>query len=285
MNHLEKYLAVVFAVFLTMLCSPNISYAQKVSSKVNDVAAPWGNPTVFAENRVNMGATMEIYGLKKISLHGLWKFDFVENSDMRPKDFYRCDYDDKGWGTMTVPGMWELNGYGDPIYLNAGYPWKTHFKSNPPFVPVDANHVGSYRKTFEIPQAWLSEDKEVFVHFGSVTSNIILYVNGKYVGYSEDSKLETVFNVTDFLKAGENLFAFQVFRWCDGTYLEDQDFWRLSGLARESYLYLRDKERIETIEAIPELDSKYKNAVLSIRGVATEALRRNDGQAGTGWNY
>ncbi len=145
---------------------------------------------------------------------------------------------------MQVPGVWELNGYGDPLYVNIGYAWRNDYENNPPIVPTDKNHVGSYRRTFTIPADWAGKD--IIAHFGSVTSNIYLWVNGKFVGYGEDSKLEQEFDLTPYLVPGkENLIAFQVFRWNDGTYLEDQDFFRYSGVARDSYLYARDKKRIE----------------------------------------
>lgn len=151
---------------------------------------------------------------------------------------------------MQVPAMWELNGYGDPIYVNNHYAWRNHFKTNPPEVPTEENHVGTYRREIMVPASW--KGKEIFAHFGSVTSNIYLWVNGKFVGYSEDSKLEAQFDLTKYLVPGkENLICFQVFRWCDGTYLEDQDFWRLSGVGRDCYLFARDKKRIADIRVTP----------------------------------
>ena len=192
-----------------------------------------------------------------LSLNGKWKFNWVVDADMRPTDFYQTNYNDKGWDEINIPGVWELNGYGDPIYLNVGYAWRNDFENNPPKVPVKNNHVGSYRKSVYIPSDW--DGKDIIAHFGSVTSNIYLWVNGKFVGYGEDSKLEQEFDLTPFLKPGEeNLVAFQVFRWNDGTYLEDQDFFRYSGLARDSYLYARDKNRIEDIRVTPDLDNDYK---------------------------
>lgn len=143
---------------------------------------------------------------------------------------------------MPVPGVWELNGSEDPIYVNVGYAWREQFRNNPPQVPTVNNHVGSYRREITVPAHW--KGKEIIAHFGSVTSNMYLWVNGKYVGYSEDSKMEAEFNLTPYLKPGQkNLIAFQVFRWCDGTYLEDQDFFRYSGVGRDCYLYARSKNK------------------------------------------
>lgn len=232
----------------------------------------WQDPTVNAVNRAPMHTSYFAYAPGEafvqeessnyMTLNGIWKFYWVADSDMRPTDFHKVGLNDSGWVDMPVPGVWELNGYGDPIYLNVGYAWREQFRNNPPQVPVQGNHVGSYRKEIEIPQDWAGKD--VIAHFGSVTSNIYLYVNGKFVGYSEDSKLEAEFDVTKYLKPGKNLFAFQVFRWCDGTYLEDQDFFRYSGVARESYLYAREKNRVEDIRVLADLDQDYRNGVLDV---------------------
>ena len=200
-----------------------------------------------------------------LSLHGDWKFNWVENADQRPTRFYETDFNDTAWGTMPVPGIWELHGYGDPVYLNVGFAWRGHFKNNPPQVPVKDNHVGSYRRTITLPAAW--KGKQVIAHFGSVTSNIYLWVNGHFVGYSEDSKVAPEFDLTPYLKEGDNLMAFQCFRWCDGSYCEDQDFWRLSGVARDTYLYARDKQTyLEDIRITPDLTDNYTNGILTIDG-------------------
>ena len=198
-----------------------------------------------------------------LSLHGDWKFNWVENADQRPTRFYETDFNDTAWGNMPVPGNWELHGYGDPVYLNVGFAWRGHFKNNPPQVPVKDNHVGSYRRTITLPVAW--KGKQVIAHFGSVTSNIYLWVNGHFVGYSEDSKVAPEFDLTPYLKEGDNLIAFQCFRWCDGSYCEDQDFWRLSGVARDTYLYARDKQiYLEDLRITPDLTDNYTNGTLTI---------------------
>lgn len=198
-----------------------------------------------------------------LSLNGTWKFNWVNDADQRPTDFWRKDFNDKGWDNIQVPGIWELNGYGDPIYVNTQYAWQSFFKNNPPLVPTENNHVGTYRREIFVPADW--KGKEIFAHFGSVTSNIYLWVNGKYVGYSEDSKLETEFNLTPYLIPGkENLICFQIFRWCDGSYLEDQDFFRFSGVARDSYLFARDKKRIADIRVTPDLENNYTDGILNI---------------------
>ena len=236
----------------------------------------WKDPRTNAVNRAPMHANYFAYesddvakkGIKEnssnfMSLNGVWKFNWVKDADSRPTDFWKTGFNDKGWDDIPVPGVWELHGYGDPIYVNIGYAWRNQFENNPPFVPTENNHVGSYRKEIMVPASW--KGKDIIAHFGSVTSNLYLWVNGKYVGYSEDGKLEAEFNLTPYLKPGQkNLIAFQVFRWCDGTYLEDQDFFRYSGVGRDCYLYAREKKRIEDIRVTPDLDANYKNGSLSV---------------------
>jgi beta-galactosidase len=197
-----------------------------------------------------------------ISLNGTWHFNWVKDATDRPLGFWKVGFDDKSWSKMPVPGIWELNGFGDPIYVNTGYAWRNQFKSNPPVLPEENNHVGSYRREIQIPVSW--KGKEIVAHFGSVTSNMYLWVNGVFVGYSEDSKIEAEFNLTRYLKPGKNLIAFQVFRWCDGTYLEDQDFLRLCGVARDCYLYARNACHVADLRVLPDLDSQYKDATLRV---------------------
>ena len=205
-----------------------------------------------------------------LSLDGDWKFHWVANLDERPTDFYRTDVDDSGWSTMPVPGMWELNGYGDPVYVNIGFPWRGNWENDPPRVPVQDNHVGTYRRHITLPDGWNWKGNQVIAHFGSVTSNISLWVNGKFAGYAEDSKTAAEFDITPYLKEGDNLLAFQVMRWCDGTYSEDQDFWRLSGVARSSYLYCRDKNNhIDDLRVTAGLTDDLKDGTLMIAPTIT----------------
>lgn len=198
-----------------------------------------------------------------LSLEGTWKFNWVANADERPTDFYKTDLDDSKWNNIQMPGNWEMLGYGQPEYVNVGFAWRGHFDQQPPAVPTKDNHVGSYRREINIPSNW--EGKRVIAHFGSVTSNIYLYVNGKFAGYAEDSKVAAEFDITPFLKKGKNLIAFQTFRWCDGSWCEDQDFWRLSGPARENYLYARSKDhRLLDVRVETELKNNYKDGYLNI---------------------
>ncbi|HEY9551842.1 MAG TPA: glycoside hydrolase family 2 TIM barrel-domain containing protein, partial [Prevotella sp.] len=183
--------------------------------------------------------------------------------DQRPQDFFKADFDDRSWATMSVPGIWEVNGYGDPVYVNVGFAWRGHFENNPPEVPIKNNHVGSYRRVIDIPSTW--DGKQIVAHFGSVTSNMYLWVNGMYVGYTEDSKIAAEFDITPYLKRGKNLIAFQTFRWSDGSYCEDQDFWRLSGVGRSCYLFARDKSaQITNIRLTPDLENNYTDGTLAV---------------------
>ena len=198
-----------------------------------------------------------------LSLEGTWKFNWVANADERPTDFYKADLDDSKWNNIQMPGNWEMLGYGQPEYVNVGFAWRGHFDQQPPAVPTKDNHVGSYRREINIPSNW--DGKRVIAHFGSVTSNIYLYVNGKFAGYAEDSKVAAEFDITPFLKKGKNLIAFQTFRWCDGSWCEDQDFWRLSGPARENYLYARSKDhRLLDVRVETDLKNNYKDGYLNI---------------------
>ena len=198
-----------------------------------------------------------------MSLDGTWKFNWVANADQRPTDFYKTDLDDSKWKNIQMPGNWEMLGYGQPEYVNVGFGWRGHFDQQPPAVPTKDNHVGSYRREINIPSNW--DGKRIIAHFGSVTSNIYLYVNGQFAGYAEDSKVAAEFDITPYLKKGKNLIAFQTFRWCDGSWCEDQDFWRLSGPARENYLYARSKDhRLLDVRVETELKNNYKDGALNI---------------------
>ena len=191
-----------------------------------------------------------------LSMEGKWKFNFVKDHNLAPKDFFTLKFDDSKWVDFPVPGLFEIEGYGDKTYKNAGFAWCTTFDNNPPFIGETNNYTGSYRRTFDLPSDW--NGQEVYFHVGSATSNLAVWVNGKYVGYSEDSKIAAEFNITKYLKKGQNLIAMQVMRWCDGSWLEDQDFWRFTGIAREVYLYARPKAHIEDITMTQDwvVDSK-----------------------------
>lgn len=267
-----------------MLSAVSPAAVKKTAAKQQPVTTPgielidkcWHDLSINEINRFPMHTDFFVYKSKDkalqgdmtksrnfLSLHGDWKFNWVENADQRPTDCFAVDYDDSKWKTMPVPGIWELNGYGDPEYVNVGFAWRGHFDKQAPEVPTKDNHVGTYRKTVNIPAEW--SGKQVIAHFGSVTSCIFLYVNGRFVGYSEDSKVAAEFDITDYVKAGENQITFQVMRWCDGSWTEDQDFWRLSGVARDSYLFAREKNRsIEDIVVTPDLDASYTDGAICV---------------------
>jgi beta-galactosidase len=242
----------------------------------------WHNSTKNEVNRAPMHTHYFAYETKELaqkgirnesdnflSMNGKWKFYWVKDADKRPLNFYKPDYEDAGWVSMNVPAVWELNGFGDPVYVNIGYPWKSQVWVSPPNVPIVNNNVGSYRRIFDIPQNWTG--KQVIAHFGAVSSNMYLWVNGKYVGYSEDSKLEAEFDITKYLVKGKNLIAFQVFRWSDGTYLEDQDFMRFTGVARDCYFYTRNAQQIEDVRFTPDLVNDYKDGKLEINTTLSKA--------------
>ena len=207
-----------------------------------------------------------------LSMEGMWKFNFVKDHNKRPANFFTLKYDDSQWKDFPVPGLFELNGYGDATYKNIGYAWATQFDPNPPYISELNNYTGSYRRTFELPKDW--KGKDVYFHVGSATSNLTLWVNGKYVGYSEDSKVAAEFNISKYLKPGKNLIAMQVMRWCDGSYFEDQDFWRFTGIAREVYLYARPKLHAADIRLNAALENNYQDGVLnyqvSLKGGKTD---------------
>jgi len=223
-----------------------------------DNAPEWRNAAVNQQNREARRANFFAYetedlaraGEKQaseryLSMEGMWRFRFVKNHQDAPADFFRVGYDDSAWEDFPVPGLFELNGHGDRIYKNINYAWCTTFDNNPPVVDETENYTGSYRREFTLPEGW--QGQQVLLHVGSATSNLKVWVNGKFVGYSEDSKIAAEFDLTKYVKKGKNLIAMQVMRWCDGSYLEDQDFWRFTGIAREVYLYARPKVHIEDV--------------------------------------
>ena len=235
----------------------------------------WKNPAVNQQNRAERRASFFAFENEKLatgadktkssrylSLEGMWKFNFVKDHNKRPLDFFKPMFDDSKWVDFPVPGLFEIHGYGDRIYKNTSYSWYTTFKSEPPYIGETNNYTGSYRRTIDVPADWKGSD--IFMHVGSATSNLKVWINGKYVGYSEDAKIAAEFNVTKYLKPGKNLIAMQVMRWCDGSYLEDQDFWRFTGIAREAYLYARPKVHVNDITIGQDLVNGYKDGKLDV---------------------
>lgn len=204
------------------------------------------------------------------SLDGQWKFKWSENPENRPKDFYNQDYNVSGWDDITVPSPWQVQGYGKPIYLNSRYPMESLMDGlYPPRAPKEYNPVGSYRRTFKVPNNW--DGRKVFIHLGSVKSAFYIWVNGEKVGYSEGSMTPAEFNITPYLNKGENDVAIEVYRWSDGSWLEDQDMWRFSGIFRSVYLYSKSNEYLQDFFVRAGLDDHYENGKLHI----TAKVRNN----------
>lgn len=256
--------SIILALFTLLICAIQVN-AQ------ND----WENEKVFEKNKLSARATAYVYpSVEKalegnreqsamLSLDGTWKFHFVPESSERPMDFWKTGFNDASWDNIDVPSCWEMRGYGTPIYTNSRYP----FPANPPFIERE-NPVGSYLKTFSLPEKW--NEKRIILHFGGVSSAMYVWVNGKEVGYSQDSRLPAEFDITPYVQSGENKVAVQVFRWSDGSYLEDQDHWRMSGLHREVYLkavpkasisdcfirsFLKDNYTLAQLYVQPELEN------------------------------
>lgn len=208
------------------------------------------------ENAVNIDLN---YSENYLNLNGLWKFNWVKNPDKRPENFYSAEYDDSKWDEIPVPSNWELQGYGVPIYVNTEYEFDMY---TPPLVPENYNPTGLYRRNFEVPANW--DEREIFIHFGAVKSAMFLWINGQKVGYSQGSKTPAEFNITKYVHPGENLLAVQVIRWSDGSYLECQDFWRLSGIERDVYLHSSPKVRIKDFFVNASLNQNYTNGLLEV---------------------
>ena len=256
--------------------------------------AAWENPSVNADHRearranffafedATVAATRDkTLSSRYLSMQGKWAFCFARNHQDSPKGFFAERYDDSKWDSINVPAMLELSGYGEPVYKNIGYAWSTTFENNPPHIGQTNNYTGSYRRWFVLPSSW--KGQQVYFHVGSATSNLTLWVNGRYVGYSEDSKVAAEFNVTPYLHTGRNLIAMQVMRWCDGSYLEDQDFWRFTGIAREVYLYARPRQHIDDISIVQDWKDGRGELQVNVKApkgtVVNKTLTDNEGKA------
>lgn len=232
---------------------------------------PWQDHTVFAINKLEPRASFISYdnefealaGKQELNrdymlLNGLWNFNWQRSPKDKPKGFYAIGFDDSSWGQIPVPGNWEIEGYGYPIYLDERFPFTTTW----PDAPTDYNPIGSYRKPFTLPKDW--KNKQVFLHVGAAKSSLDVWVNGKKVGFSQGAKTPAEFDLTPYLKAGENLLAFQIRRWTDASYLESQDMLRISGIERDVYLFATEKQHIFDFHAKPELSKDFKQAKFSL---------------------
>ncbi len=232
----------------------------------------WENPEVFGINKEEAHSTSTPYATVEQatkddrdsspfykSLNGKWKFHWVTKPDDRPLDFYNPEFDVSSWDEIPVPGNWQMFGDGIPIYVNVKYPF---VEVNPPYIPHNNNPVGSYRTEFNVPSNW--KKREVFIHFDGVRSAFYIWLNGKKVGYSQGSMTPTEFNLTPFLQKGTNTLAVEIYRWCDGSYLEDQDMWRLSGIYRDVYLFSTPDVHIRNFFVKTNLDAEYRDADVQI---------------------
>ncbi|NGZ77739.1 glycoside hydrolase family 2 TIM barrel-domain containing protein [Saccharibacillus alkalitolerans] len=232
------------------------------------------NPEIFQLNRLDAHATLVPYAnaeealretngsSRVLPLNGIWKFHHVDKPADRPQTFYETGYDTSDWADIPVPAHWQLHGYDYPQYTNVRYPWEEREKIEPPFAPTEFNPVGSYVRTFTVPEEW--EDHPVYISFQGVESCFYIWVNGDLVGYSEDTFTPAEFLLTPYLQKGENKLAVQVYRWCDASWLEDQDFWRMSGIFRDVYLYAKPKVQIADVQVTAELDESFENGHLQI---------------------
>ena len=255
-------------------CIALVAIVAAVSSACLEQSTPdpyWENPSVFAENRDPPHASFTPFATAdgaasrkpndspfRITLNGDWKFHWVPRPDERPLDFFEPDFDVSGWAEIPVPSNWEFEGYGYPVYRDEFY----SFPANPPFIPHDDNPVGSYRRSFEVPAAW--NGREIFINFDGVYSAFFVWVNGEYIGYSEGSRTPAEFRITEAVRPGENVLAVQVYRWSDASYIESQDFWRVSGIDRDVYLVSRPATYLRDFFAEADLDDAYENGHLRL---------------------
>jgi len=280
---MEKKL--ISTIFLVSLLFGFVSQAQNTNVKVLD----WENPKMFNQNKEAPHATLMPFmtidsALSKKrnesvfykSLNGVWKFNWVKKPADRSVDFYMPKFDVSDWDNIPVPSNWELEGYGIPIYTNHQYEFADYrapisdeiefvddiYPKNPGQIPHDYNPVGSYRRDFTVPENW--DGRQVFIQFGAVKSAMYLWINGKKVGYSQGSKTLAEWDITKYLKKSKNTLAVEVYRWSDGSYLECQDFWRISGIERDVFLYSTPKVRVEDFFVKADLDTDYKNGLLTL---------------------
>ncbi|WP_273004882.1 glycoside hydrolase family 2 TIM barrel-domain containing protein, partial [Leeuwenhoekiella blandensis] len=266
-----------FLIVFVLICAP-ILKAQELPE--------WQNLSVVTQNTESPRSTFYVYDSEEeaveneyyksenlLLLNGTWKFNLSDTPEQRPKAFYNSDFNTSDWDDIKVPGDWQMQGYDFPLYVSAGY---TH-RINPPFVDTIYNPVGSYKREFILPQDW--KDKQIKLYFGGVTSAFYVWINGQKVGYDEDAKTPSEFDITSFVKPGNNEIAVEVYRWSDGTYLEDQDFWRLSGIERDVYVYAQPKAHIQDFFFKAGLDTEYIDGIfdgkIAIRndGTTTENLQ------------
>lgn len=274
---MNKVFSKISAFLLFLLMMANAVNAQTLNPVIE-------NPDVVEINKLPARASFFPYSSKQLAsendiskasnyllLNGIWKFNWVGDSEDRPKDFYKNDFDASSWTTIKVPANWEVEGFGIPIYVNASYPFQKG-QLAPPDIPDGYNPVGSYKRNFTVPSNW--KGQEIFIHLGAVKSAFYIWVNGEKVGYSQGSKLPAEFNLTSFVKPGNNTIALEVYRWSDGSYLECQDFWRISGIERDVYLYARPKVFMSDYFAKAGLKDNYKTGDFNLDLEISNALTK-----------
>lgn len=294
----KKTLVKVLAVTLStgiLLNNVDTSILADVINQKNDATEFWAsNPEKFEDNREKAHSTMMPFNTIEEALNnpnysdysnstnyqtlnGDWKFNIVDKPFQDIKDFYKSDYDISGWDTISVPSSWQLHGYDQPRYNDTAYPWEyQETQPNPPDVPTDYNPIGYYKKSFTIPEGWT--DREIFVSFQGVESAYYLYINGEYVGYSEDSFTGHDFNIGKHLKEGENEIAVKVHRWSDGSWLESQDMIKISGIFRDVFLYSTPKAHLRDYTVVTDLDEQYINSQLNVKVDVANYGLENDGK-------
>ncbi|HEY5509837.1 MAG TPA: glycoside hydrolase family 2 TIM barrel-domain containing protein [Prolixibacteraceae bacterium] len=285
----RSLLSTLFLVFLGLVSAQSLK-AQKQANPPY-----WLDETKNEENRLPMHASFYAYPNDKeavqnnressennLNLNGVWKFKWFEKPADVPQNIESLSFKDADWDNFKIPANWEVNNYGDPIYVNIGYEFQHLQPSNPPIVPMSYDPTGVYRREIDLPQDW--SGKNITLHIGAAKSNLMVWVNGKYIGYSEDGKLPAEFDLSSVLTTGKNLIVMKVMRWCDGTYLEGQDFWRMSGITRDCYLVKREKTHVSDFTLNTILDSEYKNASLDLKiklsnnAVAKVSAKLTDGE-------
>lgn len=256
-----------FATLLYVMLLTLTMHAQK-----SEIGQWWNDLSVYQVNKMPPRTNVIPYSDEKgidnldyansnycINLNGYWKFLFIESPEKNIGEFYKKDYDVQEWDSIPVPGNWEMNGFGTPVYVNA----RNEFKSNPPYAPTEYNPVGRYRHEFEVPKDW--NGRKIYINFGAVKSAFYIWINGEFVGYSEDSKTAAEFDVTPYVKAGStNLLAVEAYRFCDGSYLEAQDFWRMSGITRDVLLYSKPNLNISDFFVKAGMDESFENGILEM---------------------
>ncbi len=271
-SHSVKLLILACMSLITVGCNSDNAKTTNMDQQSNErVNTDWENPEIFEINKLPARASFFAYENNRLasigdksqsknflSLNGKWKFNWVKTPSQRPVTFWQQNYDASSWHSINVPGNWERQGYGTPHYANIEYV----FPANQPFIPHDYNPVGSYLKSFTLPDNW--QEQQITIRLGAVNSAFYIWINGKKVGYSQGSKLPAEFDATPFVKSGVNKIALEVYRWSDGSYLEDQDGWSLSGIERDVFLYATPKSHIKDLSVLSALVNDFQDGQLNI---------------------